>query len=133
LTLQVRSSSQLQFALGVLYDCLCYVYGLHRDKVAAHSLGSSELLHARHNSQHTLAAGVALGITTSTASLCLQAPDSPWQCMGVHMAAGACKSWVERYCEDVDVGGGQMADCLTQHQAAADSGEDDGEQRRLCL
>lgn len=34
-----------------------------------------------------------------------------------------CKNWANRFCEDIEAGGGQLADCLAQHQAAADSGE----------
>jgi hypothetical protein len=33
---------------------------------------------------------------------------------------------VQQYCEDVEAGAGQLADCLAEHQAAADSGEAGG-------
>lgn len=43
---------------------------------------------------------------------------------------GACKRWVEQYCEDVEAGAGQVADCLAEHQAAADSGDEGGSSKK---
>lgn len=33
---------------------------------------------------------------------------------------------MEEYCEDVEAGAGQLADCLAEHQAAADGGDKGG-------
>lgn len=31
---------------------------------------------------------------------------------------------MQQYCEDVEAGAGQLADCLAEHQAAADTGDE---------